>query len=134
MVTSWAAARLLLALVASRPGSRSLPIIGCIGIAAVLVLYTAASVIAFGVLGGFLTVALLHLVGNVGMITSSITPYLTRAVVVGLIVLPLAYVGVVWASVRWAVRLPAAARRRESGSGCSSQAWSSGAASAFART
>ncbi len=117
-VAGWAAARGALALIGSRPRlARPLAALFIL-IAASLGLYSVASVIAFGVLGGFLTVALLHLVGNVRMITSSITVYLTAGVVTGLAVLPWVYLGLVWASVRLATRMPAtraAARWRSVG-------------------
>ncbi len=106
-VAGWAAARDALALIGSRPRLARPLVALFILIAASLGLYSVASVIAFGVLGGFLTVALLHLVGNVRMITSSITVYLTAGVVTGLAVLPWVYVGLVWASVRLATRMPA---------------------------
>jgi arylsulfatase A-like enzyme len=63
-------------------------------------LYAIASVIAFGILGGFLTYALLQLIGNVRMIGSSVSAYLTRRVVAGLVGVPIAYVAAVAATVR----------------------------------
>src|SRR5207237_8424593 len=66
-----------------------------IGFAAVTALYAIASVIAFGILGGFLTYALLQLVGNVRMIGSSVGAYLTPRVAFGLIAAPSLYVALV---------------------------------------
>jgi len=63
-------------------------------------LYAIASVIAFGILGGFLTYSLLQLVGNVKMIGSSVSAYLTRGVLLGLIGVPIVYVGLVWLTTR----------------------------------
>ncbi len=104
---AWAAARSGLALIGSRPRFARVWVGLFILVAACLALYSVAGVIAFGVLGGFLTVALLHLVGSVRMITSSITAYLTPGVVIGLTLLPFVYLGLVWASVRWMPRTPA---------------------------
>jgi len=66
-------------------------------------LYQVASIIAFGVLGGFLTYALLQLVGNVRMLGSSVGAYLTRHVELGLVTVPLTYVGLVWLTTRMSV-------------------------------
>jgi len=63
-----------------------------IACAAIVCAYAAASVIAFGALGGFLTHALLHQVGSVRMLSSSVTAYLTLPVVATLIGVPLGYV------------------------------------------
>ena len=65
---------------------------GFVGVAAFLCLYAVASVVAFGVLGGFLTYSLLQLVGNLRMLSSSVTMYLTPGVVTGLVCVPLGYV------------------------------------------
>lgn len=75
---------------------------GFIAFGALTCLYALASVIAFNVLGGFLTYSLLHLVGNVRMLGSSVTAYLTPRVVLGLIAVPAAYVALVIATARCA--------------------------------
>ncbi|HEY1911602.1 MAG TPA: sulfatase-like hydrolase/transferase [Vicinamibacterales bacterium] len=123
---AWAAARTALTLIGSRPRLARALVSLFVLVTASLTLYSVASVIAFGVLGGFLTIALLHLVGNVRMITSSITAYLTPGVVIGLTLLPFVYVGLVAASVRWASRMPAApavARWRSAGIVIALSAW-----------
>jgi arylsulfatase A-like enzyme len=66
-------------------------------------------VIAFGILGGFLTYALLQLVGDVRMLSSSVAAYLSRRVELGLVTVPLAYLGLVWLSTR--ISLPARGSR-----------------------
>ena len=60
-----------------------------IACAALICLYAVASVIAFGALGGFLTYALVHQIGNVRMLSSSVTAYLTTPVVLTLVGVPL---------------------------------------------
>jgi arylsulfatase A-like enzyme len=72
--------------------------------ATLIALYAIASVVAFGILGGFLTYALLQLVGNVRMIGSSVDAYLTPRVASGLIGVPTLYIT--------AVALTVAARPR----------------------
>ena len=59
--------------------------------AAAAIVYAVASAIAFGSLGGFLTYALLRQVGNVRMLSSSVTAYLTTPVVLALIAVPAGY-------------------------------------------
>ena len=59
-----------------------------------------ASVIFFGVFGGFLTYPLLALVGNLRMLSSSVAAKLTPRVILALVGLPLAYVALVEATVR----------------------------------
>jgi phosphoglycerol transferase MdoB-like AlkP superfamily enzyme len=68
-------------------------------------LYAIASVIAFGILGGFLTYALLQLVGSVRMLSSSVGAYLSRRVELGLITVPLMYLLLVWSTSRIAALL-----------------------------
>ena len=54
----------------------------------------------FGVFGGFLTYPLLSLVGNVRMLSSSASAYVTRGVVSALVALPLSYAALVLLTVR----------------------------------
>ena len=68
--------------------------------AALASLYAVASIIVYGVLGGFLTYQLLALIGNVGMLRSSVAAYLTPPVAIGLVSLPLVFVGLVLATAR----------------------------------
>ena len=81
--------------------------------AALASLYAVASIIVYGVLGGFLTYQLLALIGDVGMLRSSVAAYLTPAVAIGLVSLPLVFVALVlatargmraWRGVRWPPR------------------------------
>jgi phosphoglycerol transferase MdoB-like AlkP superfamily enzyme len=104
-VTSfWVCGRTLLAVAGSRAWAARAILIVWIACAAVVCLHAVASVIAFGALGGFLTYALLHQVGNVRMLSSSVTAYLTFWVVFTLVCVPLAYVVLVVATVRRAAR------------------------------
>src|SRR5262249_49749797 len=73
-------------------------VIAWVACAAVICLYAVASVIAFGALGGFLTYALIHQVGNVRMLTSSVTAYLTTPVLLTLGAVPFAYIVLVLAT------------------------------------
>jgi phosphoglycerol transferase MdoB-like AlkP superfamily enzyme len=106
-VTSlWVCGRALLAVAGSRVWAARAILIVWIAFAAVVCLYAVASVIAFGALGGFLTYALLHQVGNVRMLSSSVTAYLTFRVVFTLVSVPLAYIALVVSTVRRAARGP----------------------------
>lgn len=68
--------------------------------AACSLVYAVANVVVFGVFGGFMTYPLLALVGNVRMLSSSASAYVTRGVVAALVALPLAYFALVFATVR----------------------------------
>jgi phosphoglycerol transferase MdoB-like AlkP superfamily enzyme len=105
-IAAWGVARAALSLAGPRRGVARLVVILFVAAAALQCFYVAASIVAFGVLGGFLTYALMQLVGNVGMISSSVSVYLTPAVIVGLAAVPVIYIGLVWASVRWAPAAP----------------------------
>jgi arylsulfatase A-like enzyme len=107
VVAAWAIARLALAIIRPRV-ARDAVVAVFVLLATLTALYAIASVIAFGILGGFLTYALLQLVGNARMIGSSVDAYLTPRVVSGLIGVPSAYLGIVLLTVR--------ARARVSGS------------------
>src|SRR4029078_11651398 len=86
-------ARVRVVLAGARAGGEgTIVVLFMIG-AALSCLYAIASVVAFGILGGFLTWALLQLVGNLRMLSSSVSAYLTRGVAAGLIGVPLAYGG-----------------------------------------
>ena len=100
----WICGRTLLAVGGNRTWLVRTALIVWIASAAIVCLYSVASVIAFGALGGFLTYALLHQVGNVRMLTSSVTAYVTVPVVVVLASVPLVYVVVVVATVMRATR------------------------------
>ena len=60
-----------------------------------------ASVVFFGIFGGFLTYPLLALVGNLRMLSSSVAAHLTPRVILALVGLPLAYAVLVEATVRF---------------------------------
>ena len=73
----WICGRALLAVAGDHPWIARSILIVWIACAALVCLYAVASVVAFGALGGFLTYALVHQIGNVRMLTSSVTAYLT---------------------------------------------------------
>jgi lipoteichoic acid synthase len=83
--------------------------------AALACLYAVANVIFYAVLGGFFTYQLLALVGDVGMLRSSVAASLTPRIVLGLVCLPLAYVALVWSTV--------GGIRRWSGAGWTRRRW-----------
>jgi phosphoglycerol transferase MdoB-like AlkP superfamily enzyme len=96
----WAGARALLALAGQRPLiSRTVSVV-FVAFAAFATIYEVASVIFFGVFGGFLTYPLLALVGNVQMLSSSVAAHLTPRVILTLVGLPLIYAALVEATVR----------------------------------
>ena len=99
VLAAWAIARLALAVVRPRV-LRGAVVSVFLVFATAIALYAIASVIAFGILGGFLTWALLQLVGNARMIGSSVNAYLTPRVASGLIGVPSAYLGIVVLTVR----------------------------------
>ncbi|HKB13657.1 MAG TPA: sulfatase-like hydrolase/transferase, partial [Vicinamibacterales bacterium] len=104
VVAAWAIARLALAI--ARPRRlRGAMVVAFVLVATLLSLYAIASVILFGILGGFLTYALLQLVGNARMIGSSVNAYLTPRVTTGLIGVPLAYLVLVVLTARVRARL-----------------------------
>jgi hypothetical protein len=65
---------------------------GFLATGALAALYAVASVVMFGIFGGFLTYPLLTLVGDVRMLRSSVALHLTPGVAAGLVLLPRAYV------------------------------------------
>jgi arylsulfatase A-like enzyme len=91
----WAAGRAALAVAPSRPLS-----ILFSTLAGGAVLYAVGSVIFFGIFGGFLTYPLLGLVGDVRMLSSSVSAHLTTIVVLTLLLVPLVYAAVVETSIR----------------------------------
>ncbi len=102
----WICGRTMIAVAGGRVWIARTVVIVWIACAAVVCLYAVASVIAFGALGGFLTYALLHQVGNVHMLTSSVTVYLTAPVVFTLAGVPVAYVVLVVATATRTARGP----------------------------
>jgi len=96
----WICGRALLAVAGDHPWIARSILMVWIACAALICLYAVASVVAFGALGGFLTYALVHQIGNVRMLTSSVTAYLTSPVVLTLAGVPLAYIVLVIATSR----------------------------------
>jgi phosphoglycerol transferase MdoB-like AlkP superfamily enzyme len=96
----WSVARALLALCARWRVARVIVVSAFTACAAFLCLYAVLNVVMFGLFGGFLTYPLLALVGDVRMLRSSVTAYLRPGFIIGLLSLPLAYVVLVWASLR----------------------------------
>jgi phosphoglycerol transferase MdoB-like AlkP superfamily enzyme len=111
----WICGRTLLAVAGTHIRVARTILITWVATAAVVCLYAVASVIAFGALGGFLTYALLHQVGNVRMLTSSVSAYLTAPVVITLAGVPLAYLLLVVAT---AIRAAHGGRRLRSAIAC----------------
>ncbi len=95
----WFAARAALALIGARPRAAQAITVAFFMLAAFSCIYALASVVVFGVFGGFLTYPLLALIGDVHMLSSSATAYLTHGVVAGLVGLPLAYIALVLVTV-----------------------------------
>jgi arylsulfatase A-like enzyme len=96
----WAAARAILALAGERRRIGSAISVIFVALAAFAAIYAVASVIFFGIFGGFLTYPLLALVGNLRMLSSSVVATVTPRVVVALVALPLTYAVLVEATVR----------------------------------
>jgi lipoteichoic acid synthase len=101
----WLCARAALLLAGDRRLLARLIAVTFVAFAALACLYAVANVIFYGVLGGFFTYQLLALVGDVGMLRSSVSASLTPRIVLGLVCLPLAYAALVWITVagvrRW---------------------------------
>jgi arylsulfatase A-like enzyme len=100
-LAAWASARAALLAAGNRRWAARIIVAVFIAAGTLACLYQIASIIAFGVLGGFLTYALLQLVGNVRMLSSSVGAYLNTHVELGLVTVPLTYVGLVWLSTRF---------------------------------
>jgi arylsulfatase A-like enzyme len=96
----WIAGRAALALAGPRRLATRTITIAFITSAALACLYAVASIIVYDVLGGFLTYHLLALVGDVGMLRSSVAAYLTLPVAVGLVSVPLCYIALVLITAR----------------------------------
>jgi lipoteichoic acid synthase len=96
----WLSGRAALVLAGDRRLATRAVTVTFVASAALACLYAVANVIFYGVLGGFLTYQLLALVGDVGMLRSSVAASLTPGIVLGLVCLPFAYVALVWVTVR----------------------------------
>jgi phosphoglycerol transferase MdoB-like AlkP superfamily enzyme len=106
VVLFWSIARATLAGLGRWRTARLTLVVVFTASAALLCLYAVMNVVMFGLFGGFLTYPLLALVGDVRMLRSSVTTYLRPGFVAGLVCLPMAYVAVVWMSVRRVTRSP----------------------------
>jgi arylsulfatase A-like enzyme len=96
----WAAGVVALTGVARRPRLTRAVLAAFLATGALVLLYAVASVVMFGIFGGFLTYPLLTLVGDVRMLRSSVALHLTPGVAAGLVLLPLGYVAAVLVSGR----------------------------------
>ena len=96
----WAAGVAALAAVPRRRTLARLVVAAFLATGALAALYAVASVVMFGIFGGFLTYPLLTLVGDVRMLRSSVALHLTPGVTAGLVLLPTAYVVAALASHR----------------------------------
>jgi phosphoglycerol transferase MdoB-like AlkP superfamily enzyme len=96
----WAAGAVALVGVSRRPGLTRAVVAAFLATGALAALYAVASVVMFGIFGGFLTYPLLTLVGDVRMLRSSVALHVTPGVTAGLVLLPTAYVVTVLASGR----------------------------------
>jgi lipoteichoic acid synthase len=96
----WAAARAILAVAGDRSRSATAASVLFVAFAASAAIYAVASVIFFGIFGGFLTYPLLSLVGSLRMLSSSVAASVTPRVVAALIGLPLIYAALVETTVR----------------------------------
>ena len=96
----WLTALAALGVCAGRPRAARAIAAVFLGAAAAAALYAVASVVMFGIFGGFPTYHLLTLVGDLRMVRSSVALHLTPGVAAGLVLLPLAYLTGVLASNR----------------------------------
>jgi len=96
----WAAGAVTLLITRRSPRLTRLAISLFLAVAAFSALYAVASVVMFGIFGGFLTYSLLTLVGDVRMLRSSVALHLTPGVASALVLLPAFYIGAVLASGR----------------------------------
>ena len=98
----WAGGTAALRLAGDRVRVRSAIAVVFVAAGAAFCLYALASVFFFGVFGGFLTYPLLALVGDVHMLRSSVAAQISRPTLIALAGLPLLYVALVAATLRWA--------------------------------
>src|SRR6478672_1106402 len=100
----WSCASAALLVLRHRPSAGRGIAVVIVAAGAVSCLYALASVFFFGVFGGFLTYPLLALVGDVHMLRSSVQAQVSPATLVALAALPLVYLALVGASMRWLPR------------------------------
>ena len=111
-IVLWAAGVAALLGTSRRPRFKRVVVAAFLVTAALAALYAVASVVMFGIFGGFLTYSLLTLVGDVRMLRSSVALHLTPGVTAGLVLLPLWYVAAVFALGRLGLSRVAAIRGR----------------------
>ena len=128
----WLAALAALAMCGGRPRLGRAVVGVFLGTAAVSALYAVASVVMFGIFGGFLTYHLLTLVGDLRMVRSSVTLHLTPAVASSLVLLPVAYLAVLIASQRIRPFARPAHGWRMAASACLLAAWAGAGQYAYA--
>ena len=100
----WFCGRTALLLAGSRPAVTRIASFAVVSLAALSCLYAILNILIFGTFGGFLTYPLLLLIGNVRMLSSSVAAYVTWRNVLGLVVLPVAYIGLVCVTLSLKVR------------------------------
>ena len=103
-VAWWVCGRLGLTAARNRPRLLQIVSAAFVLASALACAYAVANIALYGVLGGFLTYQLLALVGDVGMLRSSITAYLTPSSGLAFICLLLGYVSLVYLGSRPADR------------------------------
>jgi arylsulfatase A-like enzyme len=81
-----------------------------VAVAALASFYAWLNIALFGIFGSFLTYPLVLTIGDVRMLSSSVSAYLTPPVVLGLVGVPVLYVGLVMSASRIAGRAPRWAR------------------------
>jgi lipoteichoic acid synthase len=96
----WACGRTALRLAGDRRRATQTVNLAVLAFAAFSCAYALASVVFFGVLGGFLTYSLLALVGDVRMLRSSVAAQVTPYTLIGLGCVPLVYVALVQGTMR----------------------------------
>jgi arylsulfatase A-like enzyme len=111
-VVLWAAGVAAVLATWRAPRLRRIVLAAFLATAAFAALYAVASVVMFGIFGGFLTYSLLTLVGDVRMLRSSVALHLTPGVAAGLVLLPTVYIAAALASRRLSLpRVPPVAGR-----------------------
>jgi hypothetical protein len=85
--------------------------VAAVAFSAMFCFYAVVNVLLFGILGGFITYSLFQLIGNVRMLSSSVTAHLTLWNILAMAGVPLAYVAVVFATARFSARVRTSRRR-----------------------
>jgi len=85
--------------------------VAAVAFSAVFCFYAVVNVLLFGILGGFITYSLFQLIGNVRMLSSSVTAHLTLWNILAMAGVPLVYVAVVFATATVSARARTSRRR-----------------------